>query len=178
MLQKYSLGFFCDWCFVTVPSYLVKDPGDEEYKKIYIQCDCFFSMRKKTHFILITWIKSREKPALSQEIKSPGNVHICNFSIGKTFHQFHVAHSFSFNCFNTFIWMLPVHSTFSFYDTNARTHLFNMCNVWGSIEWWKTAKIQPPQVTWFSWFKFRIFFHLKILNFLFTQNAVLQNWQI
>ena len=124
------LDFFCDWCFVTIPSYLNKDPGDEEYKKIYIQFDCFFSMRKKTHFILITGIKSREKPALSQEIKSPGNVHICNFSIGKTFHQFHVAHSFSFNCFNTFIWMLPVHSTFSFYDANAGAHLFTISSVW------------------------------------------------
>ena len=30
------LDFFCDWCFVTIPSYLDKDPGDEEYKKIYI----------------------------------------------------------------------------------------------------------------------------------------------
>ena len=48
-------------------------------------------MRKKTRFILITGIKSREKPALSQEIKSPENevdVHIFNFSIAKTFHQF------------------------------------------------------------------------------------------
>ena len=42
-LQKYSLEFFCD-CFVTIPSYLVKDPGDEEYKKIYLQLDCFSSM--------------------------------------------------------------------------------------------------------------------------------------
>ena len=133
-LQKYSLGFFCDWCFVTIPSYLVKGPGDEEYKKIYIQYDCFFSMCKKTQFILITWIKSREKPALSHEIKSPGNeadVHIFNFSIAKTFHQFHIAHSLSFNCFNTFIWLLPIHSTFSFYDTDARTHLLNISNVWG-----------------------------------------------
>ena len=134
MLQKYSLGFFCDWCFVTIPSYLVKGPGDEEYKKIYIQYDCFFSMCKKTQFILITWIKSREKPALSHEIKSPGNeadVHIFNFSIAKTFHQFHIAHSLSFNCFNTFIWLLPIHSTFSFYDTDARIHLLNISNVWG-----------------------------------------------
>ena len=130
MLQKYSLGFFCDWCFVTISTYLIKDRGDEEYEKIYIQFNCFLSMRKKTHFILITGIKSREKPALSQEIKSPGNVHICNFSIGKTFHQFHVAHSFSFNCFNTFIWMLPVHSTFSFYDANAGAHLFTISSVW------------------------------------------------
>ena len=62
-LQKYSLGFFCDWCFVTIPSYIVKDPGDEEYKKIYIQFDCFFSICKKnSHFILTTGIKSREKP--------------------------------------------------------------------------------------------------------------------
>ena len=63
-------------------------------------------MRKKTHFILITGIKAREKPALSQDIKSPGNkvdFHILNISIAKTFHQFHVAHSFSFNCFNTFL---------------------------------------------------------------------------
>ena len=47
-----------------------------------------------------------EKPVLSQEIKSPQNkvdVYVLNFSIAKTFHQFHVAHSFSFNCFNTFI---------------------------------------------------------------------------
>ena len=38
--------------------------------------------------------------------KNPGNeadVHIFNFSIAKTFHQFHIAHSLSFNCFNTFI---------------------------------------------------------------------------
>ena len=132
--QKSSLGFFCHWCFVTIPSYLVKDPGHKEYKNIHIQFDCFFSMCKKTQFILITGIKSREKPALSQEIKSPGNevdVHVFNFSIAKTFHQFHVAHSFSFNCFNTFIWMSPVHSTFSFYDANARAHLFNISNVWG-----------------------------------------------
>ena len=89
MLQKYSLGFFCDWCFVTIPSYLVEDPGDKEYKKIYIQFDYFFPMHKKTLFILITEIKPREKPALSQEIKSPGNkvdVHVFNFAIAKTFH--------------------------------------------------------------------------------------------
>ena len=83
-------------------------------------------MCKKTHFILITGIKSREKP--ESKMKSPGNevdVHVFNFSIAKTFHQFHIAHSFSFNCFNT----LPVHSTFSFYDANTRTHLFNISNV-------------------------------------------------
>ena len=132
--QKSSLGFFCHWCFVTIPSYLVKDPGHKEYKNIHIQFDCFFSMCNKTQFILITGIKSREKPALSQEIKTPGNeadVHVFNFSIAKTFRQFHVAHSFNFNCFNTFIWMSPVHSTFSFYDANARAHLFNISNVWG-----------------------------------------------
>ena len=109
MLQKYSLGFFCDWCFVTIPSYLVKDPGDEEYKKIYIQCDCFFSMRKKTHFILITWIKSREKPALSQEIKSPGNevdVHIFIFLL--------LRHFISFT--------LPIHSVLT-----VSTLLFECC---------------------------------------------------
>ena len=65
----YSPGFVCDWCFITTSSYFVKDLGDEEYKKIYIQFHCFFSMRKKTPFILTTGIKSREKPALSQEIK-------------------------------------------------------------------------------------------------------------
>ena len=134
MLWSCSLGFFCDWYFVTIPSYLVKDPGDEEYKKIYIEFDCFFSMHKKTQLILITGIKSREEPALSQQLNSPGNevdVHIFNFSVAETFHQFHVAHSFSFNCFNTFNWMSLVHSTFSFYDANARSHLFNISNVWG-----------------------------------------------
>ena len=73
-----------------------------------------------------------EKPVLSQEIKSPQNkvdVYVLNFSIAKTFHQFHVAHSFSFNCLHTFIRMSPVHSTFSFYDTNARTHFLNISNV-------------------------------------------------
>ena len=117
MLQKYSLGFFCDWCFVTISTYLIKDPGDEEYEKIYIQFNCFLSMRKKTHFILITGIKPREKPALSQEIKSPGqevDVHVFNFSISKTFHQFHVAHSFSFNCFNTFFECCPFIQLFPF----------------------------------------------------------------
>ena len=97
MLQKYSLGFFCDWCFVTIPSYLVKGPGDEEYKKIYIQFDCFFSMCKKTQFILITGIKSREKPALSQEIKSPGNEVIFTYLIFLL-----LRHFISF--------MLPIHS--------------------------------------------------------------------
>ena len=48
----------------------------------------------------------------------------------------------------------------------------------GSIEWWKTAKIEPPQVTWFSLFEFQIFFHLKISDFLFNQNVVLHDWQI
>ena len=46
------------------------------------------------------------KPALSQEIKSPESevdVYVCNFSMAKTFRQFHVAHSFSFNCFDIFI---------------------------------------------------------------------------
>ena len=134
MLQKYSLGFFCDRFFVRIPSYLVKDPGHKEYKKIYIKFDCFFSKHKKTHFILITGIKFREKPPLSQEINSHGkevDAHVCNFSIAKTFYQFHIAHSFSFNFFNTFIWMSPVYSTSSFYDANARTHLFNIRNVWG-----------------------------------------------
>ena len=32
---------------VTIPSYLIKDPGDEEYKKIWIQFDCFFPCIKK-----------------------------------------------------------------------------------------------------------------------------------
>ena len=102
-LQKYSLGFFYDWCFVTIPSCLVKDPSDEEYKKIYIQFDCFFSIRTKTQFILITGIKSREKLALSQEVKNPGNevnVHIFNFLLLRHF--------------ISFIWMSLIHSTFSF----------------------------------------------------------------
>ena len=63
-------------------------------------------MRKKTQVILITGIKSMDKPALSQQEKSSENevdVHVFYFFITKTFHQFYVAHSFSFNCFNTFI---------------------------------------------------------------------------
>ena len=63
-------------------------------------------MCKETQFILITGFKFMEKPVLSQEIKSPQNkvdVYVLNFSIAKTFHQFHVAHSFSFNCLHTFI---------------------------------------------------------------------------
>ena len=123
---------FCDW-FVTIPSYLIKDPGEEEYKKIYIEFDCFFPMRKKTRFILITGIKSREKPALSREIKSAGNevhVHVFNFSIAKTFQQV-MWPIHSVLTVSTLIWMSPVHSTFSFYDANAITHLFNISNVWG-----------------------------------------------
>ena len=170
MLQKYSLGFFCDWCFVTIPSYLVKGPGDEEYKKIYIQFDCFFSMCKKTQFILITGIKSREKPALSQEIKSPGNevdVHVFNFSIAKTFHQFHVVHysvlavsTLSFEC-RPFIQLFPFVTQIqepicsisvicdSFHRHKSSKHETLPHERWlvetmtASMEWWKTAKIYP-----------------------------------
>ena len=124
MLQKYSLGFFCDWCFVTIPSYLVKDLGDEEYKKIYIQFDYFFPMHKKTHFILITEIKSREKPALSQEIKSPGNkvdVHTCNFSIAKTFHV---------SCSHVDIFTSRLGVTFQLF-----------CSIWSSSAVWTQMRI-------------------------------------
>ena len=72
-------------------------------------------MCEKTQFILITETKSREKPALGQEIKSPGNkvnVYTFNFSIAKTFNQFHIAHlvltvsTLSFECCS-FIQLFP-----------------------------------------------------------------------
>ena len=114
------LNFFVTDILKQLPLTSLNDLVTKSTKN-YILNLIVFSLCVKTQFILITGIKSRKKLALSEEIKSPGNeadVHV------------HVAYSFSFNCLSTFIWMLPVHSIFSFYDANARTHLFNISNVW------------------------------------------------